>query len=144
MAEDKKDEPGLEGRASKEIEECKVWIGNLDKNLTEFQLLQIVKKYGGIKSFNFMFHMNGPFKGEPRGYCFVEYETKENASKAIEKLNGKQVLSKRITVDFAIKQSLPDENVIAARNETRNDEQADTKAKEDPGDRGKAFIDGKG
>ncbi|XP_065064547.1 uncharacterized protein LOC135690807 isoform X4 [Rhopilema esculentum] len=111
MAEDKKDEPGLEGRASKEIEECKVWIGNLDKNLTEFQLLQIVKKYGGIKSFNFMFHMNGPFKGEPRGYCFVEYETKE---------------------------------VIAARNETRNDEQADTKAKEDPGDRGKAFIDGKG
>ena len=45
--------------------------------ISRFQLLQIVKKYGGIKNFNFMFHMNGPLKGEPRGYCFVEYETKE-------------------------------------------------------------------
>ncbi|XP_033122595.1 probable RNA-binding protein 18 [Anneissia japonica] len=80
---------------------CRLWIGNLDPRLTEFNLLKILKRYGVVKKFDFLFHKTGPNQGKPRGYCFTSYSTKEEASNAILLLDGKSALGKRLVVKRA-------------------------------------------
>ncbi|XP_067868663.1 probable RNA-binding protein 18 isoform X2 [Heterodontus francisci] len=55
----------------------RLWIGNLDSRLTEYNLLKLLQKFGKVKQFDFLFHKSGPLEGQPRGYCFVNFETKE-------------------------------------------------------------------
>eukprot|EP00794_Sanderia_malayensis_P018810 gene18810-20706_t len=98
--------------------ENKIWIGNIDKRLTEYQLIQMLKQFGDIKKFEFLFHLHGPMKGEPRGYCFVEYENEQQSLKAIQLLNGKKVLSKSIIVDWA----KPEENHDFSKKESKKAE----------------------
>lgn len=79
----------------------KIWIGNLDRRLTEQNILEFVTRYGQVVSFKFMTYKQGPEKGEPRGYCFVEYSTREEAEKAKAALNGKRALRRRVAVEWA-------------------------------------------
>ncbi|EDO45951.1 predicted protein [Nematostella vectensis] len=83
------------------VSERKLWIGNLDKRLSEFNILKILQQFGEIEHFQFLFHGNGPNRGEPRGYCFVEFKKKEDARKALRGLNKKIVLSRALVVDWA-------------------------------------------
>ena len=94
----------------------KLWIGNLDKRLTEYNLLKIIQCYGEVENFQYLFHTVGPNKGEPRTYCFVEYKRREDAECALRKLNGKIVLSRSLRVRWA------EETV-------KNDKQADISEK---------------
>ncbi|XP_043914212.1 probable RNA-binding protein 18 isoform X3 [Protopterus annectens] len=55
----------------------RLWIGNLDPKITEYHLLKLLQKFGQVKQFDFLFHKSGPLEGQPRGYCFVNFETKE-------------------------------------------------------------------
>lgn len=48
--------------------------------------------------------------GRPRGFAFVEYETDEDAAKAVEILNGKEVAGRTLRVDEASKR-LPREGL---------------------------------
>ncbi|XP_068723402.1 probable RNA-binding protein 18 isoform X2 [Montipora capricornis] len=57
--------------------ENKVWIGNIDKRLSEYNLVKILQRFGDLKKFELLFHKSGVKEGEPRGYCFVEYKTHE-------------------------------------------------------------------
>ncbi|XP_019643151.1 PREDICTED: probable RNA-binding protein 18 [Branchiostoma belcheri] len=79
----------------------RLWIGNLDTRLTEFHLLKLVKKYGTVRQLDFLFHKSGPQEGQPRGYCFVSYQTREEAEKCIQAMNGKMALSKKLVVRWA-------------------------------------------
>ena len=79
----------------------KLWIGNLDKRLTEYNLLKIIQCCGEVENFEYLFHTVGPNKGEPRTYCFVEYKRIEDAECALRKLNGKIVLSRALRVRWA-------------------------------------------
>ncbi|XP_041050237.1 putative RNA-binding protein 18 [Cetorhinus maximus] len=79
----------------------RLWIGNLDSRLTEYNLLKLLQKFGKVKQFDFLFHKSGPLEGQPRGYCFVNFETKEEAERAIQCLNGKLALSKKLVVRWA-------------------------------------------
>lgn len=78
----------------------KIWIGNLDKRLSQQNVLRFVKQYGTPVSFRFFFKA-GTDVMEPRGYCFVEYSTREEAEKAKVALDGKRALGKKIVVDWA-------------------------------------------
>lgn len=80
-----------------------MWVGNLDKRLSEYNLLKILQRFGEIKSFEFLFHKSGVKEGEPRGYCFVEFMTHEEAENALQGLNGKLALSKPLVVNWAKK-----------------------------------------
>ena len=40
-------------------------------------MLKFVAPFGKIISFKYLLHTTGAEKGEPRGYCFVEYSTRE-------------------------------------------------------------------
>ncbi|CAJ0938594.1 unnamed protein product [Ranitomeya imitator] len=79
----------------------RLWIGNLDPKITEYHLLKLLQKFGKVKQFDFLFHKSGPLEGQPRGYCFVNFETKLEAEKAIQCLNGKMALSKKLVVRWA-------------------------------------------
>ncbi|XP_072035282.1 probable RNA-binding protein 18 [Amphiura filiformis] len=79
----------------------RLWIGNLDERITEFNLLKILRRYGDIAQFDFLFHKTGPNQGKPRGYCFVSYKTKEEAEHAMHSLDGKMALSKKLFVKWA-------------------------------------------
>ncbi|XP_028570711.2 putative RNA-binding protein 18 isoform X1 [Podarcis muralis] len=79
----------------------RLWIGNLDPKITEYHLLKLLQKFGKVKQFDFLFHKSGVLEGQPRGYCFVNFETKQEAEQAIQSLNGKLALSKKLVVRWA-------------------------------------------
>ncbi|XP_044296038.1 probable RNA-binding protein 18 isoform X1 [Varanus komodoensis] len=79
----------------------RLWIGNLDPKITEYHLLKLLQKFGKVKQFDFLFHKSGALEGQPRGYCFVNFETKQEAEQAIQRLNGKLALSKKLLVRWA-------------------------------------------
>ncbi|XP_077161206.1 putative RNA-binding protein 18 isoform X1 [Paroedura picta] len=79
----------------------RLWIGNLDPKITEYHLLKLLQKFGKVKQFDFLFHKSGALEGQPRGYCFVNFETKPEAEQAIQCLNGKLALSKKLVVRWA-------------------------------------------
>ncbi|KAJ6652857.1 hypothetical protein lerEdw1_010575 [Lerista edwardsae] len=101
----------------------RLWIGNLDPKITEYHLLKLLQKFGKVKQFDFLFHKSGALEGQPRGYCFVNFETKQGggvqhplrrrklhvsffvpaqeAEQAIQCLNGKLALSKKLVVRWA-------------------------------------------
>ncbi|XP_015920282.2 probable RNA-binding protein 18 [Parasteatoda tepidariorum] len=84
-----------------EADEKRLWIGNIDSRLTEYNLLKIVQQFGKIKKFDFLFHKSGHLKGHPRGYCFVTYDRREEAEKAMINLNGKLFMGKELAVKWA-------------------------------------------
>ncbi|CAN7991350.1 unnamed protein product [Ixodes pacificus] len=96
-----------------ETDDKRIWIGNLDNRLTEFHLVKVLKRYGNVKKFDFLFHKAGPLKGHPRGYCFVTYETKPQAEHALRCLHGKLMLSKTLVAKWA--NNVPTEDLTARR-----------------------------
>ena len=84
----------------------RIWIGNMDTKITEYTMVQILKKFGKIKQFDFLVHKTGPLEGQPRGYCFVSFEKEADAARAILKLNNLPVLSKKLQVRWAHNQPL--------------------------------------
>ncbi|XP_040162508.1 probable RNA-binding protein 18 [Anopheles arabiensis] len=79
----------------------RLWLGNLDSRITEYQLLKIVQKYGKIEKFDMLFHRSGPLAGYPRGYAFVTYENHRDSESALHRLDGKLVGEKTIVVRWA-------------------------------------------
>lgn len=75
----------------------------MDKRLSEYNLLKILQRFGEIKNFELIFHKSGVKEGEPRGFCFVEFKTREQAENALQGLNGKLALSKPLIVNWAKK-----------------------------------------
>ncbi|XP_005857005.1 PREDICTED: probable RNA-binding protein 18 [Myotis brandtii] len=78
----------------------RLWIGNLDPKITEYHL-KLLQKFGTVKQFDFLFHKSGALEGQPRGYCFINFQTKQEAEQAIQCLNGKLALSKKLVVRWA-------------------------------------------
>ena len=72
----------------------KLWIGNLDIKLDEFQLLKILEKFGKISSFDFLYHINERGGRIPRGYAFVTYQSVTSAVEALKVLHKTKILTK--------------------------------------------------
>lgn len=79
----------------------RLWVGNLDPRVDEYQLLKIIRVYGNIEKLDMLFHRSGPSVGKPRGYAFVTYKSKKDAIKAMNSLDGQLLGSRRICVKFA-------------------------------------------
>ncbi|XP_013384610.1 probable RNA-binding protein 18 [Lingula anatina] len=84
-----------------EMDERRLWVGNLDPRITEFTLLKLLQKYGRLNKLDFLYHKTGLDQGKPRGYCFVTYQTIDEAKFATKSLNGKFALSKKLVVRVA-------------------------------------------
>ena len=77
-----------------------IWIGNIDTKSSEAQILQLVKPYGKVVKFDFIYSLKDNER-IPRGYAFVTYDNYVSADKAIRGLNGLQVLNKTLKVQPA-------------------------------------------
>lgn len=92
----------------------RLYVGNLDHTVDEYALLQVFSKFGNVTKLDFLFHKSGPLKGKPRGYAFVEYATKQEATKALVACHDKPLRRRRITVTFASQSAHPESHSVFA------------------------------
>src|ERR1041385_4286995 len=76
----------------------KLFVGNLSFNTTENDLQDAFAAHGTVVEANLMIDK---MSGRPRGFAFVTMSTPEEAQKAIDALNGKQLDGRALTVNIA-------------------------------------------
>lgn len=77
----------------------KLFVKNLEPTVNEVLLESIFKQYGDIVNTKIIYDK---ITWESRGFGFVEFKKKEDAIKAIEELNGKELIGKKISVEVAV------------------------------------------
>ncbi len=76
----------------------RIYVGNLSYDVTEEQLRQEFVAYGEVLSVSFL---TDRISGRPKGFGFVEMESKSEAEAAITGLNGKMLDERTIVVNEA-------------------------------------------
>src|SRR5437764_8006505 len=77
---------------------AKLFVGNLSFQATEEDLRELFAQAGTVETVRII---TDQFTGRPRGFGFVEMPTKEEATKAIEMLNGRLFRDRNLVVDEA-------------------------------------------
>ena len=77
---------------------AKLFVGNLSFNITENDLQDAFAVHGTVLEANLMMDRS---TGRPRGFGFVTMSTPEEAQKAIDALNGKELGGRTLTVNIA-------------------------------------------
>jgi RNA recognition motif-containing protein len=75
-----------------------IYVGNLSFDVTEDQLKELFGPFGEIAEVRLIMDK---FTGKSKGFGFIEMPSKEEAEKAIEELNGKDMDGREITVNEA-------------------------------------------
>ena len=76
----------------------KLFVGNLSFQTTENDLQDAFAAHGTVVEANLMMDR---MSGRPRGFGFVTMSTPEEAQKAIDALNGKELGGRALTVNIA-------------------------------------------
>jgi RNA recognition motif-containing protein len=76
----------------------KLFVGNLSYEMTEEQLSTLFSEAGAVASAKIITDRH---TGQPRGFGFVEMETKMEGQKAISMLNGRNVEGRPLAVNEA-------------------------------------------
>ncbi|CDK24264.1 unnamed protein product [Kuraishia capsulata CBS 1993] len=76
-----------------------VFVKNLDSSVDDAQLEELFKPYGELTSI----HLEKDAEGNSRGFGFVNFANHEDATKAVEELNDKEINGKNIYVGRAQK-----------------------------------------
>ncbi len=76
----------------------KLFVGNLSFNTTENDLQDAFAAHGTVTETNLMMDRA---TNRPRGFGFVTMSTPEEAQKAIEAMNGKELDGRALTVNIA-------------------------------------------
>lgn len=76
----------------------KIFVGNLSRDITEEDVREAFSAYGKVSD---VAVLKDKFTGEPRGFGFVEMESKTEAQAAIGALNGTQLKGRTLTVNEA-------------------------------------------
>lgn len=75
-----------------------IYVGNLNYDLQEDDLKQIFSEYGEVVSVKII---TDKYTGRGKGFGFVEMSKDEEASKAIDELNEKEVQGRNLKVNKA-------------------------------------------
>ncbi len=75
-----------------------IYVGNLSRQTTEDDLRKAFEGFGQVESVNIIMDK---FSGESRGFGFVEMPSKDEAQKAIEEMNGKDLMGRAVNVNEA-------------------------------------------
>ncbi len=75
-----------------------IYVGNLARQTSEDDLRQAFEGFGQVESVNII---KDRFSGESRGFGFVEMPSKQEAQKAIEEMNGKDLMGRAVNVNEA-------------------------------------------
>ena len=76
----------------------KLFVGNLSFNTTENDLNDAFAAFGTVTETNLMMDRE---TGRPRGFGFITMSSPEEAQKAIEAMNGKDMDGRALTVNIA-------------------------------------------
>ena len=76
----------------------KLFVGNLSFNTTENDLNDAFAAFGTVTETNLMMDRE---TGRPRGFGFITMSSPEEAQKAIEAMNGKDMDGRALTVNVA-------------------------------------------
>lgn len=76
----------------------KLFVGNLDFKVTENDLQDAFAAYGTVVEANLVTDRT---TGRPRGFAFVTMSSPEEAQKAIDGLNGKELGGRALNVNIA-------------------------------------------
>ena len=75
-----------------------IYVGNLAHQATEDDLRKAFETFGQVESVNIV---KDKFSGESRGFGFVEMPSKGEAKKAIEEMNGTDLMGRTVNVNEA-------------------------------------------
>jgi RNA recognition motif-containing protein len=75
-----------------------IYVGNLAAEVTDDDLRAAFEALGQVETANVI---KDKFSGESRGFGFVEMPSKDEAQKAIEEMNGKELQGRAVTVNEA-------------------------------------------
>ena len=75
-----------------------IYVGNLSNEATDDDLRQAFEGFGQVESVNII---KDKFSGESRGFGFVEMPSKSEGQKAIEEMNGKDLMGRAVNVNEA-------------------------------------------
>jgi len=92
-----------------------IYLGNLPYNINEDEIMELFEEYGSVTTVKLI---TDKFTGKSKGFGFVEMPTDDDAKKAIEELNGKEVKGRNITVNQAREKT--DDNRGSSRGGGRN------------------------
>ncbi|XP_077233077.1 RNA-binding protein-like RNA recognition motif protein [Tasmannia lanceolata] len=81
--------------------ETRLYVGNLDQRITESHLIKMFSPFGKIVSEDFLWHTRGPRCGEPRGFAFIQFSSREEAQLAKEKMDGRFACGRPLVVRLA-------------------------------------------
>ncbi len=76
----------------------RLFVGSLPYSTTTNQLEELFSAVGKVESVNVI---TDKFSGQSKGFGFVEMATEEDAQKAIQELNGKEVDGRAMVVNEA-------------------------------------------
>ena len=77
---------------------AKLFVGNLSYQATEEDHRELFQQAGTVESVRIV---TDQFTGRPKGFGFVEMSTPEEASRAVEQLNGRVFRDRNLVVDQA-------------------------------------------
>lgn len=76
----------------------KIFVGNLDFGVTDQQLRDLLSEAGEIVDVHIP---TDRASGRPRGFAFVRFASEEQAARAIETMNGREVAGRALRLDVA-------------------------------------------
>jgi len=88
----------IPARPTRRSMSIKLYVGNLSYEMTETQLQTLFSEAGEVTSAKIITDRQ---TGQPRGFGFVEMETKLEGQKAISMLNGRDLEGRPLTVNEA-------------------------------------------
>ncbi len=77
----------------------KLFVKNIEGTVNEVLLESIFSQYGVVKETKIVYDK---ITWESRGFGFVEFEKAEDGVKAMEALNGKELIGKHLSVEEAV------------------------------------------
>lgn len=83
------------------MEENKIYIGNLDYSITDAEMGNILTERG--ITFKDIRIIKDKYTGRSKGFGFAEFDSNEEARKAIDALNGQEVKGRTLKVSPALK-----------------------------------------
>ncbi|KAI8919524.1 hypothetical protein BC831DRAFT_431027 [Entophlyctis helioformis] len=89
----------------------RLYVGNYGPKVTELVLIKLFQRFGRLKRIDYLWNHEGPRQGEPRGYCFLEMETVEDAGKAIAGLHGRVIEGRSLVVSYSTMRSGADDGL---------------------------------
>ncbi len=75
-----------------------IYVGNLSFRATEEEVRQAFSAFGAVSSVNIIMDRE---TGRSRGFAFVEMADADEARNAVEKINGKDIAGRAVTVNEA-------------------------------------------